>query len=294
MSKRTREILKLAARQVQIVENVNIEIIDYQPSLSEDNDPHLLNQFDVMESNMLYTMDIDKKTEEIYTETEITGMTYCDTLEVIDLEKDNCNEIEVPYAEKTDRQNIEGAMDTEDAGWHEVDGGTSLNSDISDDSDYITPKLVTYSGSDSNCSDEMPIKNKKRRKNFQVDKSTWFSEMNRKRRESGKRYYGRTKINGKWTYDIERKPRKLKERCKFKYKNGSMKCSQITEGQRKNISDYFWSLTWGEKKVFVDSTVKSDFIKRPRKVPDQSRRNHTFKYFSKIGDQELECVEQCP
>lgn len=39
----------------------------------------------------------------------------------------------------------------------------------------------------------------------------------------------------------------------------------------------------------MDSTVKSDFIKRARdrKIPEQSRRNQTFKYYLKTGDHEI-------
>jgi len=48
-------------------------------------------------------------------------------------------------------------------------------------------------------------------------------------------------------------------------------------------------LKLGRKKVFVDSTVKSDFIKRARdrKVPEQSRRHQSFRYYLKTGDQEI-------
>ncbi|CAH1108662.1 unnamed protein product [Psylliodes chrysocephalus] len=159
--------------------------------------------------------------------------------------------------------------------------------DISDDSEYDTLNLVPYSETDSS-SDEMPTKTKTRRKRFKVEKAMWFSEKNRNRREKGKRYFGRTKVNGKWSYDIEREPREIKERCQCRVKNGTLKCSQITEQQRKYIFEYFWSLSWREKKVFVDSTVKSEFIKRARdrKVPEQSRRNQAFKYYLKTGDQE--------
>ncbi|CAH1113181.1 unnamed protein product [Psylliodes chrysocephalus] len=114
-----------------------------------------------------------------------------------------------------------------------------------------------------------------RRKIFQIQKATWFSGKNRNTRKKRKRYFGKTKVNGKWSYNIEREPRNIKERCECRVKNGTLKCSAITEKQRKDIFQYFWSLCWGEKKLFADSTVTSEIIKRSidRKAPKQSRRN---------------------
>lgn len=278
----------------QVVENVNIEIIDYASTVSEEIGlPYcVLKQYDVMEPEMLEPMDIEATNEELPSETQCTSMN--DISEKTNIEEENKHrKEEANGTQETSKHEINEATYTaeinksKETGRYKTDGSMSSH-DISDDSDYITPKLVPYSGSDSS-SDEMPTKSKKRRKRFQVEKTSWFSEKNKNRREKGKRYFGRTKINGKWSYDIERKPRKLKERCQCRAKNGVLKCSQITEQQREVIFKYFWDLSWGEKKVFVDSTVKSDFIKRARdrKVPEQSRRNQTFKYYLKTGDQEI-------
>ncbi|CAH1980786.1 unnamed protein product [Acanthoscelides obtectus] len=157
----------------------------------------------------------------------------------------------------------------------------------SSDPDYTPPKLVDYSNSDS---DEMPTKSNKRKKRFQVQKAAWYGEKNKIRRERGKRYFGRAKINGNWNYDIERQPKEIKERCACKTKqNGVLKCQLVSNEKRKYIFEYFWTLKWGEKKMYVDNTVKSCPLARPRDRKDAqtSRRSQTFIYYLKIKEEEI-------
>ncbi|CAH1101674.1 unnamed protein product [Psylliodes chrysocephalus] len=164
--------------------------------------------------------------------------------------------------EETNNDRIEKAKGEQGTGKHEMNkiiykentAGTSKFEtkentsayDISEDSDYDTLNLVPYSETNSS-SDEMPTKTKTRRKRFKVEKAMWFSEKNRNKREKGKRYFDRTKVNGKWSYDIEREPREIKERCQYRVRNGTLKCSQIREQQRKDIFEYF-GVYVGEKK----------------------------------------------
>ncbi|CAH1108113.1 unnamed protein product [Psylliodes chrysocephalus] len=257
MSKRTKEILKLAARQgvcnnnsnedinnivsvnnFHIVENVNIEIIDYQSLFSDDKittPPLNENYYDVMESDIM-----SKRTKDILKFAARQGVCNIIQMKILTL----LCPTEIAKGEQgTGKHVINNIIYKENtAGTSRFETKESASAyDISDDSDYDTLNLVPYSETDSS-SDEMPTKTKTRRKRFKVVKATWFSEKNKNRRENGKQYFGRTK-----------------------------------------------SLYWGENKVFVDSTVKSEFIKRARdrKVPEQSRRNQTFKYYLKTGDQEI-------
>ncbi|CAH1365758.1 unnamed protein product [Tenebrio molitor] len=127
----------------------------------------------------------------------------------------------------------------------------STMSEISDGSE-INKNLVPYSDTDSiSSSDGYPKKSKKRKKRFQVQESTWCSEKNKKLRESGKRYCGRTKQDGKWCYDKPKEPRVMKPRCKCKSKQrGIMKCSLINEHERQRIFKSFWQMSWGEKSCY--------------------------------------------
>lgn len=60
--------------------------------------------------------------------------------------------------------------------------------------------------------------------------------MNKQNRLKGKIYNGKKKIDRKWTYNINRSSKALKEpcNCKIKNKNNSkLKCSELTEVHRK-------------------------------------------------------------
>ncbi|CAH1112911.1 unnamed protein product [Psylliodes chrysocephalus] len=84
-------------------------------------------------------------------------------------------------------------------------------------------------------SDEMSTKTKTRRKRFKVEKATWFSEKNINRREKGKRYFDKTKVNGKWSYDIKRvkgnQRKAKKDKCEICNK---LKKGYITEEDYNN------------------------------------------------------------
>lgn len=74
--------------------------------------------------------------------------------------------------------------------------------------------------------------------------------------------------------------------CKVSIKQVNLKCSSITEEDRKEIFQYFWSLSWDEKKIFVDSTVSLVSINRPRnrKESDISRRSQSVLYHLRVND----------
>jgi hypothetical protein len=169
----------------------------------------------------------------------------------------------------------------------------STMSEISDGSE-INKNLVPYSDTDSiSSSDGYPKKSKKRKKRFQVQESTWCSEKNKKLRESGKRYCGRTKQDGKWCYDKPKEPRVMKPRCKCKSKQrGIMKCSLINEHERQRIFKSFWQMSWGEKKVVINNQVKSVPTKRHRnrKQENETKRGQSLEYFLRVQE---ECLRVC-
>lgn len=124
---------------------------------------------------------------------------------------------------------------------------------------------------------------------MQIQKSNWFAEKNRKLRESGKKYYGRKKED-MWNYEIPKEPRKMGARCRCRQtENGTIKCSIITEEERKGLFKRFWSMTWPEKKTFIDSFVTAMPIKRPRERKDekQSRRSQSLVYYLKKQEERI-------
>lgn len=163
---------------------------------------------------------------------------------------------------------------------------------ISDEDSDRTRRLVPYSDhSDSDASSlGYPQKSKIRRKRFQVDKKTWISEQNKRNRERGMKYLGRKKKHDDWVYDIKKQPRFMKERCLCKEtKKGRLKCSLISNSDRLQIFNYFWSLTWGEKRTLIDNTVSMVPINRPRnrKNAEVSRRSQSFFYHLRVNDDNI-------
>lgn len=157
------------------------------------------------------------------------------------------------------------------------------NQDSSKVSSHLV-KLVDYSDSDSEP-DEPIVKRKKR---CQVKKSEWGSEINRKSREKGKEYYGKRKIDGEWNKSIKKPKRMLKPRCNCEEKKkGALQCHQISDDDRQVVFDKFWNLTWGQKRIYVENTVKVFHTnrQRDRKDPEISRRVNSFIYFLKKGDE---------
>lgn len=159
-------------------------------------------------------------------------------------------------------------------------------------SDESVQGLVPYGfNSDSENSDVLPTKSKKRRKRVLVKKETWFAERNKQLRQQGLTYYGRQKNENGWDYEKIKEPRVMKPKCKCKQRgeNGTMKCILVTEEERREIFKEFWSMDWGQKKVYVNSCVRKVPVKRTRgrKVQTESRRGQTFQYFLKVRNEEM-------
>lgn len=146
--------------------------------------------------------------------------------------------------------------------------------------------IVPYSDSESDEFElERPVV--KRKKRCQVKANEWESNKNQRQREQGLEYCGKKKIDGKWSKDIKKQPKKIKPRCKCTNgKKSVLKCHIITENDRKEIFGKFWSMTWQEKKVYIEGLVKviPTSRKRDRKDPQVSKRSSTFIYQLRKGE----------
>ncbi|CAG5001783.1 unnamed protein product [Parnassius apollo] len=164
---------------------------------------------------------------------------------------------------------------------------TCIDNYLSDESDYNIKQLVPYSEHSDSNSEEEP-RGGKRRKRCQVNKATWNEYKNKLNREKGKQYTGRKKVDGKWEKTLKNK-RVLKPRCKCKTNDKTaLKCCEITEDDRKVIYERFWGMTWGEKKIFVNSLVQEIPTKRPRdrKDPSISKRKSSMIYNLLLKDEQ--------
>lgn len=188
--------------------------------------------------------------------------------------------------ENSPRNSFTGTID------HSVTSRPSIQIDdlISDESrqEGLVPYKIN-SDSESDC-ENYPKKSNKRRKRIHSQKSNWYAESNRKLRESGKKYYGRKKEE-KWNYEVPRQPRTMKNRCSCKEtQKGSLKCSMFTETDRQNIFKEFWTMSWAEKKMFVDNLVTALPVKRPRgrkTYNEESKRGQSLFYHLKKDDEPI-------
>lgn len=314
MSSRTKKIIQLAADQTaaatnesnmewintepiqyhyDLVENVIIETVD--TTQTADLSLSLLENYDFMipmsnsalEDVMIKGKDENRSVDEAQNITTTQEETVENKSEdIVEKQSEKISEDKIQIA--TNTNSLQEIIEPENNNIDTSNNNQTTSSlEISATSSDPASKLVDYSSTDS---DEMPTKNNKRKKRFQVQKAAWYGEKNKIRRERGKRYFGRAKINGNWNYDIERQPKQIKERCTCKTKkNGVLKCELVSDEKRKYMFDYFWTLNWGEKKLYVDNTVKSSPVARPRDRKDAqtSRRNQTFIYYLKIKEEEI-------
>lgn len=61
----------------------------------------------------------------------------------------------------------------------------------------------------------------------------------------------------------------------------------ISEEDRESLFEEFWTMNWGEKKVFIKNLIKMIPIKRKRdrKDPNTSQRKNTMVYYLKKDDE---------
>lgn len=149
--------------------------------------------------------------------------------------------------------------------------------------------LVPYGfNTDSDDSYELPSKSRIRRKRVQSSKCQWLSAKNKRLRENGNRYLGRKKHGDSWIYNNVKKQRAIKPRCNCK-NVGTMKCSQVTDVQRKDIFEKFWQMDWSAKKMLVKTLIQTSVPVRIRNRKDdtKSRRSQSIKYQLKVENRFL-------
>lgn len=125
---------------------------------------------------------------------------------------------------------------------------------------------------------------KKRAKKHKIDQTEWQINMNKKRREKGLAYEGKVKTEGTWKYNIKKPARLLSAPCQCSWgkKPYVVKCSTVTEESRRKIFDYFWTLSWPEKQIYIRDLAKLEKVKRRRGTEENSKRDYTIKYYLKL------------
>lgn len=81
----------------------------------------------------------------------------------------------------------------------------------------------------------------------------------------GAEYLGFSRVNGKkMKQNVEKESRKMGSTCNSIYckKRINKYCDQFDEETRSNIFETFWKLSWGEKRIFVQSLAKEVPTKR--------------------------------
>lgn len=211
-------------------------------------------------------------------------------------EEIGANEKIVPDAVLIENENI---VPTKRMIRDEIEAGCSkpsleTNYSISDD-DSLDKNIVPYS--DSSDSSTAAVKTKcVRKKRINVKSSDWKQDIFKRKREFGYPYKGKKKQIDAWHYDIEKEGRMLKHRCmcKITETNSKLKCNEITKTDRENIFKTFWALSWDQKKVFVNNTMKINKIRRPRdrKNEGMSRRKFSNEYYLQVKEDNLRVCKQ--
>ncbi|KAB0804421.1 hypothetical protein PPYR_01391 [Photinus pyralis] len=180
-----------------------------------------------------------------------------------------------------------------DTNWEKENSSASSDHSVrgyTNDLDYgsIDSNDLDKSNSDSDNNNHRT----KRRKRHFVDSNTWNETAQQRKRESGQKYKGKKKVDGKWVYNVKREERKLKERCNCKLSKNTtqLKCSSITDSDRMQIFTTFWSkMSWLERKVYMSFLVKRIAVKRQRNRKDDniSKRSTSLEYYLKLDDEKI-------
>ncbi|CAH1963625.1 unnamed protein product [Acanthoscelides obtectus] len=131
---------------------------------------------------------------------------------------------------------------------------------------------------------------RKRAKRHNLDQSMWLKIRNQANREKGLAYKGKMKVFGKWKYDIPRNKKMLSNvcDCKITTKSSKIECRKLTQENREYIFNIFWNhMHWQERKIYIQSLVEIENVKRRRGANENSRRNYSLKYYLKVENKEL-------
>ncbi|CAH2002220.1 unnamed protein product [Acanthoscelides obtectus] len=131
---------------------------------------------------------------------------------------------------------------------------------------------------------------RKRAKRHNLDQSMWLKIRNQANREKGLAYKGKMKVGGKWKYDIPRNKKMLSNvcDCKITTKSSKIECRKLTQENREYIFNIFWNhMNWQERKIYIQSLVKIENLKRRRGATENNRKNYSLKYYLKVENKEL-------
>ena len=157
----------------------------------------------------------------------------------------------------------------------------SVEDSYTDDLDYVHLECEIL-----NNEENRPIFQKKRKKGHQVNNNSWNINKNKTARKLGQEYKGKRKVEGKWSYNVQKNVKQMKSRCKCNRKEGSViQCSSVTESDRERNFKEYWKLEWGQKKYFARSLTKMVLNNRYRDRTDaaKSKRQFSCIYYLKQG-----------
>lgn len=230
-----------------------------------------------------------------------------DTCNVLQIAK-NENTLLFTAEEITSNEESDDQHNDLDYGAHEStdEDDEASNSDAQDEVDNIPPEdipdVVNEKENEPNTNIGLAVSDttqvgqpnfkRKRSNRWDTDSMKWSDNKNKSRREKGKNYFGRKKVENKITYNIPRQKRQIKEKCncKLSVKSTKLKCHEFSEQERKLIFNKFWTkMTWNERKIYVCSVVEMKHVdrQRNRKEEENSRRTTSLAYYLYKNNQKL-------
>ncbi|CAI6373189.1 unnamed protein product [Macrosiphum euphorbiae] len=142
---------------------------------------------------------------------------------------------------------------------------------------------------------EYDLQNIGRKRNISPNPKSWSRNENKSKRVRGEEYMGyrrkeKTSTNN-IIHDTLRGERKIGPTCTSKIceKWKTRNCSTIKDDDRLHIFNSVWKKmpSWKEKQIFVLSLVNKIISKQRTSLSVTSRRNGTFIYYLKVGNNKL-------
>lgn len=131
---------------------------------------------------------------------------------------------------------------------------------------------------------EPEVSSASRTRKRKADRQNWMKIKNQKNRMLGKEYVGYKKNdNMKYVQDAPKPKRTLGPKCNspFCLRSKTLFCAQISEEERQEIFQTFWSRSWKEKKLVVCSMIDVKTTQR-KMTAGTSRRLHSKEYHLQI------------
>lgn len=152
--------------------------------------------------------------------------------------------------ENTVNDNVVGEI--LDSHFHEQPENYDVDNIINDNrtlTDIFSEEIVTSDQPIAEPADKS-VKSRKRKAKHE----DWAVNANKHNRLKGKAYNGKKLIDGKWSYEIKRSAKTMKEPRNCKYKNednSKLKCDEFTNDQRHEVFKLYWDLDKNAKTQFV-------------------------------------------